>query len=109
MTHCPLCGHDCSNLDDDFVVDLDSNTIRAGGQFRTVRPAMSEMAYILRKRYPGGVSREALINGLYGARIDDPPPPKILDVYASRLREALRGTGWTMGRSVGRTKWLRKL
>lgn len=97
---CPLCGAAPPPLED-FQVDLDSNFLRAGRHYLQVTPTMAEFAWLLRRAWPAPAHRERLMDGLYGTRSRDPPEPQILNVFASRLRHLLKGSGWTVLPSQG--------
>jgi DNA-binding response OmpR family regulator len=45
---------------------------------------------LLRRRR---ASRSQIFDFMYGDRIEDPPDPKIIDIFVSRMRRKLKGTG----------------
>ena len=57
------------------------------------------------------VTREALMVGLYGDRVDNPPEPRTIDVLICKLRKKLSaeglsivsqwGTGWRLAQAEG--------
>lgn len=54
---------------------------------------LASMLFILVKRAPAVVSRQAFHTVIYGDRADGGPEPKIFDVHISRLRALLKRIG----------------
>lgn len=51
---------------------------------------MATILYILVKRYPAVITRDAFHTIVYGDRTDGGPEPKIFDVHICRLRQLFR-------------------
>ena len=90
---CPLCGCTSPPDVDDFTVDLDTNTICAGGKFVHVEGKPAEMAHIIREKFPRVATTDHLMARLYGGA-NDLPYDNVIKVFAHKLRNYLVGTGW---------------
>lgn len=62
------------------------------GQLRRLPPMLWKLLLIFWERQDKIMPREILLTLLYGDELEEPPVPKILDVYVCQLRPALRGT-----------------
>jgi two-component system cell cycle response regulator CtrA len=73
-------------------IDLDKRTVRANGRSVHVTAMEYRVLELLSQRKERVVSRDMLLNHLYGGR--EEPDPKILDVFVCKLRKRLsRATG----------------
>lgn len=100
-TTCPCCG---GTVDRKLpIVDLDTNVVSYGAFSKRLRPTQIEFLHALVRRAPGLVSKEAMLDAVYGIAW---PDSKALDVHLSCMRKALRGspihitTHWGRGWSL---------
>jgi two-component system cell cycle response regulator CtrA len=76
-----------------LTVDLDKRTVSANGRQFHVTAMEYRVLELLSQRKERIVSRDMLLNHLYGGRGNE-PDPKILDVFVCKLRKRLaRATG----------------
>lgn len=102
---CPTCGHDLAPTSE-IRVDLDRNTLLAGNHAVRLTPTQTELMFVLVEASPAVVPRDRLMSRMYGQSPDQPESDRIIDVFISKARERLRGTGieikahWGRGYSV---------
>lgn len=88
---CPLCKR---TLEEDTPpnFDVDSGAIVIGNRTVFLTPRESELWAILWMKRPRVVSKEHLLEAIYW-RADEDPEIKIIDVFVSKIRRKLRGSG----------------
>lgn len=88
--------------------DLDRNYIGVEGKQIKAPPKVVEMFSIMADAHPVGVTRERLVAKMWGAG-GGPESETIISVYMLKLREALKGTDWTVTKfRLGKYQLLRK-
>jgi DNA-binding winged helix-turn-helix (wHTH) protein len=100
MIKCPCCGQDMPPVEG-FRVDLDSNTLIIDGVAKKAMPKIAEVAHILAEAAPRIVRKETIMDRLYGSYWDDPPQPKIVDIFIYGLRKLVAGTRFEIQTSWG--------
>lgn len=87
---CSACGQTVP--DAGLRVDLQTNTISAGGLMMIVQPRTAEFVECLLRSFPNYVAREIIISRVWGNNALD----RIVDAQATRARVSLQKLGWTI-------------
>jgi DNA-binding response OmpR family regulator len=103
---CPCCGRETERSN--VMVSLDNNSISFGGRVVYLTPTVCEMVYALARRSPLPVTRETIMEQIYGGG-DQPATMKTLDVQMVKARrkiavlglriENVYGRGWRLVRA----------
>lgn len=97
MSACPCCGAAASL---ELTVDLNTNTLIHKQSYQHTTRQRAEFLHILVKRYPGTVSYDSLIRGLWG--VTEPEVPKqTIKVLAHECRKLLHKIGFDIHCVVG--------
>lgn len=97
---CLTCGQSLPELP--LGVDLTNNVFTVGTGSVKLQPKVAELAYALIEAYPNGVHKERIMFRLYGN--GERAQEKVLDVYAWKLRSAIKPLGYDV-----RGEWTDKL
>jgi DNA-binding response OmpR family regulator len=95
---CPTCGHPV-NWSDELVVDITGNKATVDGRVIKMRPAMTDILFILSQRMPRTVSAADLVYAY--APLKD-ISEKSISVYIHMLRRKLQGTSFMIENEWGR-------
>jgi DNA-binding winged helix-turn-helix (wHTH) protein len=95
---CPCCFQPMP-VDDNLVVDLNTNSIMSNGYIITVPPRTAELVFYLRQNYPRTVTRDQIIGRVWCDRPDT--ETRTIDGQATRARIALHKIGWDIRTEYG--------
>lgn len=92
MRTCPECGQAMPSRDG-ISFDPESNVIIWNGKHLKMEPMMAKLFMGLYDRRPRFVPSDYLFDDLYGLENDEEwPARRVIHVYLSKLRRALKGT-----------------
>ncbi len=96
---CPLCG---SELQKDNLnkVDLDSGYAIIGEKFFYVTPTEGKILYALVNAHPRFISTLFILESMYTIEADW-PQSKTIEVYLSRIRKKIVGSGYFIQNNFG--------
>lgn len=92
---CPCCGQQLS-AEMPLRLDLGTNTIFVRGRAISLTPKAAEFAAVLMKVMPGAMHRNRIHAAIYGRPENGGPEVHIVPVIAYQLRQALKGSGFTV-------------
>lgn len=92
---CPACGQTVP--DADLRVDLQTNTLSAGGKAIHIQPRTAELIHVLIERFPNYVPREVLISRVW---VDD-AVHRTVDAQGTKARTALKRLGYNLESTRG--------
>lgn len=97
---CPCCGAAVDAAE--ILIDAGRALISHGGETATLTPFECRLVQILADRAPAIVTKEAIFDILYAGRAEgDLPQPKILDIWAFKIRRKIRRIGLDLETSLG--------
>ena len=88
---CPTCGQ---SLPPKGIFNDASHEVIVNGERRYLGPKCWELLMFFRSRIGRVVTRDMLTDALYEHEADYPEYSKIIDVFLSRVRHALKGTSY---------------
>jgi two-component system response regulator TctD len=98
-TRCPCCGQSTEGAA--VLVSLESNTVAFGSHVIALTATQTEIMVVLAQRGRLPVSREHMIERVYG--LDEPDTAsRTLDVHLSYLRRRIAGSGLAITNIRGR-------
>ena len=109
-SNCPLCGHELEKVTR-VVFEEESNSILLDGKAVKATPSVKQVLLILIEKSPRVVSRESLMDSIYGLfSEEEEPADKIIDVFIAKVRTTIRdsnyeietiwGKGWLFRKKV---------
>ena len=91
---CPLCGHELE-VSAKVFIDEDTNSIMLDGMVVKAPRKVRQLLSILIDKSPRALSREFLMDELYGLLSDkEEPNDKIIAIFISHARKALKGSNY---------------
>jgi len=93
-SNCPLCGH-FLDASDGVHIDEESNSILLDGKAVKAPKRIRQILETLIEKSPRTVSRDFLMDDLYGLDTDEEEPSnQIISVFISHVRKALAGSNY---------------
>ncbi len=106
---CPLCGH-VLHEDTAIRIDLESGNVILDGVLIKTPNKVFQILSLLIDKSPRVVSREFIMDYIYGLELDsfDEPLEKIIDVFIVRARQAIKNTNYEIETIWGKGWLFRK-